>query len=111
MVIGFRTHTDKLEFVGRADSQVVTNVVCNRFHPDPLGIVLWRYKSEFVGPSEHVIPNQCAHWCGNLHRIPCGLSSYRLSFLYRFPEFIHEKLYFLSNQEIATPVTSVTGSQ
>ena len=26
----------------------MTNVVCNRFHPDPLGIVLWRYKSEFV---------------------------------------------------------------
>ena len=38
-----------LEFVGRADSQVVTNVVCNRFHPDPLGIVLWRYKLEFGG--------------------------------------------------------------
>ena len=26
----------------------MTNVVFNRFHPDPLGIVLWRYKSEFV---------------------------------------------------------------
>ena len=58
--IGLMQKREKLEFVGRADSQVVTNVVCNRFHPDPLGIVLWRYKSEFVGPSEHVIPNQCA---------------------------------------------------
>ena len=38
----------KLEFARRAGGQVVTNVVCNRFHPDPLGIVLWRYKSEFV---------------------------------------------------------------
>ena len=28
------------EFVGRADSQVVTNVVCFRSQPDPLGIVL-----------------------------------------------------------------------
>ena len=49
---------DKLEFVGRADSQVVTNVVCFRSLPDPLGIVLWRYKSEFVGPSERVIPRK-----------------------------------------------------
>ena len=39
---------DKLEFVGRADSQVVTNVVCFRSLPDPLGIVLWRGKLEFV---------------------------------------------------------------
>ena len=38
----------KLEFVGRADSQVVTNVVCFRSLPDPLGIVLWRYKLEFI---------------------------------------------------------------
>ena len=52
--------TAKLEFARRAGGQVVTNVVCNRSLPDPLGIVLWRYKSEFVGPSEHVIPNQCA---------------------------------------------------
>ena len=40
---------DKLEFVGRADSQVVTNVVCFRSLPDPLGIVLWCGKLEFVG--------------------------------------------------------------
>ena len=40
---------DKLDFVGRADSQVVTNVVCFRSLPDPLGIVLWRYKLEFGG--------------------------------------------------------------
>ena len=37
--------------------------------------------------------NQRAGFSGNLHRIPCGLSSYRLSFLCRFPEFIHEKWY------------------
>ena len=35
-----RIQADKLEFVGRADSQVVTNVVCFRSQPDPLGIVL-----------------------------------------------------------------------
>ena len=87
----FTKQTAKLEFARRAGGQVVTNVVCNRSLPDPLGIVLWRYKSEFVGPSEHVIPNQCAHWCGNLHRIPGGPSSYKLSFLCRFPEFFHEK--------------------
>ena len=27
-----------------------------------------------------VIPNQCAHWCGNLHRISGYLSSYRSFF-------------------------------
>ena len=48
--IGFTQKKDKLEFARRAGGQVVTNVACNRFHPDPLGIVLWRYKLEFVGP-------------------------------------------------------------
>ena len=38
----------KLEFGGRADSQVVTNVVCFRSQPDPLGIVLRFDKLEFV---------------------------------------------------------------
>ena len=46
--IGLTQQNDKLEFVGRADSQVVTNVVCFRSLPDPLGIVLWRGKLEFV---------------------------------------------------------------
>ena len=32
-----------------------------------------------------VIPNQCAHWCGNLHRIPISPSSYSLSFFVQFP--------------------------
>ena len=41
-----------MEFVGRADSQVVTNVVCFRSLPDPLGIVLWRGKLEFVGRAD-----------------------------------------------------------
>ena len=38
----------KLEFIGRADSQVVTNVVCFRSLPDPLGIVLWYANWEVV---------------------------------------------------------------
>ena len=48
-------------------------------------------KSEFSAPSERVIPNQSSDWCGNLHRISGCLSSYRLPFLYYFPEFVHEK--------------------
>ena len=43
-------------------------------------------------PNNTVIPNQSADWCGNPHRIPGSLSSYRLTFLHRFPEFIHEKM-------------------
>ena len=54
-VIGFRKHTDKLEFVGRADSQVVTSVICNRSHPDPLGIVLWYANLEFAEGSQGVV--------------------------------------------------------
>ena len=57
-VIGITQHCDKLEFARRAGGQVVTNVACNRFHPDPLGIVLWRYKSEFI--EFPVIANQSA---------------------------------------------------
>ena len=49
---------------------------------------------KFVASSERVIPNQSADWCGNLHRIPGSLSSYRLHFSRRFPVFIHEKLCF-----------------
>ena len=47
VLIGFTQPPDKLEFVGRADSQVVTNVVCFRSQPDPLGIVLRFDKLEF----------------------------------------------------------------
>ena len=47
MLKGLTQRLDKLEFARRAGGQVVTNVVCNRFFPDPLGIVLWRYKLEF----------------------------------------------------------------
>ena len=50
---------DKLEFVGRADSQVVTNVVCFRSLPDPLGIVLWRGKLEFVGLFDEWFAGRC----------------------------------------------------
>ena len=39
MVIGFRKDADKLEFVGRADSQVVTNVVYFRSLPFNLGMI------------------------------------------------------------------------
>ena len=56
-VIGFRKHTDKLEFARRAGGQVVTSVVCNRSQPDPLGIVLRFGKLEFeegsAGPEQH----------------------------------------------------------
>ena len=45
-----------MEFVGRADGQVVTNVVCFRSLPDPLGIVLWRGKLKFVEFSVHCEP-------------------------------------------------------
>ena len=40
--------TRKWEFARRAGGQVVTSVICIRSHPDPLGIVLWRGKLEFV---------------------------------------------------------------
>ena len=39
---------DKLEFARRAGGQVVTNGVCFRSQPDPLGIVLRFDKLEFV---------------------------------------------------------------
>ena len=48
MHIGRTQQNDKLEFARRAGGQVVTNVVCFRSLPDPLGIVLWRYKLEFI---------------------------------------------------------------
>ena len=48
MLIGITQQNDKLEFARRTGGQVVTNVVCNRFHPDPLGIVLWFDKLEFA---------------------------------------------------------------
>ena len=35
----FFSHCGKLEFVGRADSQVVTNVVCFRSQPFNLGMI------------------------------------------------------------------------
>ena len=57
MLIHERDSQTNWEFARRAGGQVVTNVVCNRFHPDPLGIVLWRYKLEFeegsAGPEQH----------------------------------------------------------
>ena len=41
VVIGYNKLIVKLEFARRAGGQVVTNLVCGRFCPDPLGIVLW----------------------------------------------------------------------
>ena len=52
VLIGLTQRNDKLEFARRAGGQVVTGVVRNRSQPDPLGIVLWRYKSEFVGRAD-----------------------------------------------------------
>ena len=54
MYIGFTCQCGKLEFVGRADSQVVTSVICNRSHPDPLGIVLWYANLEFAEGSQRI---------------------------------------------------------
>ena len=36
---GFTQPPDKLEFARRAGGQVVTNVVCNRFHPFNFGMI------------------------------------------------------------------------
>ena len=56
---GFTQPPDKLEFARRAGGQVVTSVICIRSHPDPLGIVLWRGKLEFVEVSAR--PEQHCH--------------------------------------------------
>ena len=55
--------TEKLEFARRAGGQVVTNVVYFRSLPDPLGVVLWYRKLEFI--EFPVIANQSSDWCGN----------------------------------------------
>ena len=47
VLIGLTQRNDKLEFARRAGGQVVTNVVCFRSQPDPLGIVLRFDKLEF----------------------------------------------------------------
>ena len=47
-----------------------------------------------AGPEQHCHSEKVAHYFrGNLHRILGSPSSYSLFFLYRFPEFIHEKWY------------------
>ena len=82
-----------MEFVGRADSQVVTSVICNRSHPDPLGIVLWYANLEFAEGSQGVVQHchseKVAHYFrGNLHRISDYLSSsIRRGRVSRPPEF------------------------
>ena len=81
----------------------------NRKFPDPLGIVLWCSKLEFAegsqGIEQRVIPNQCAHWCGNLHRIPDDLSSYRL--FYPAVSRNSSTKNCSSIREIATPVCAL----
>ena len=86
-----------MEFVGRADSQVVTNVVCFRSLPDPLGIVLWRGKLEFVEVSArpeqhcHSEPVRRLQWeSPSNFRQPIVIQTVLLR---RFLEFIHEKWY------------------
>ena len=55
----------------RAGSQVVTNVVCFRSQPDPLGIVLWYSKLEFVGRAgSQVVTNVV---CDRFHPDPLGI--------------------------------------
>ena len=57
---------------GSAGSQAVTNMVCGRFCPDPLGIAVWFDKLEFGGlAAQPPLPPalvrgvpQCAHWGG-----------------------------------------------
>ena len=53
-----------MEFARRAGGQVVTDLLCGRSCPDPLGIVLWFDKLEFF--EFPVIASQCSHWRGNL---------------------------------------------
>ena len=68
----------------------------------------WDLKREVRAPNNTVIPNQCAHWCGNLHRIPGSLSSY----IPLFCTICHNLLTKIgsSNRGIATPGKR-TGSQ
>ena len=65
VLIGFAQQAYKLEFARRAGSQVVTSAVCNRSQPDPLGIVLWYGKLEFV--EFPVIASQCARLSNESH--------------------------------------------
>ena len=62
-------------------------------------------KLEFVGPLERVIANQCARWCGNLHRIPSSLSSYMPFFCTVFRNSSMRSS--TSIQGIATPVCAL----
>ena len=63
-----------------------------------VGFIQQSDKVEFAEESRAsnntVIPNQSSDWCGNLHRIPGSLSSYRLFYPAVFSEFIHAKLCF-----------------
>ena len=55
----------------------MTNVVCFRSLPDPLGIVLWRYKSEFI--EFPVIASQFAF-------LVWQSPGYKYHFLWKIPE-------------------------
>ena len=67
------------------------------------------FAEESRASNNTVIPNQSSDWCGNLHRIPGSLSSYRLFYSAVFRNSSTSNC--ASIREIATPVTSVTGSQ
>ena len=96
MLIGGKQQSDKLEICRQGRQPSRAQNMCNRFCPAPLGIVLWCSKLEFDVSSERVIPNQFSFlvWeSPSNSRQPIVIQPV-LS--YRFPEFIHEKLYSYS---------------
>ena len=101
------------EFARRAGGQVVTSVVCNRSQPDPLGIVLLCGKIGICGgktghrttlsfrTSAHTgVGISIEFWAVHRHTdcLFCAVSR-------------NSSTRNCTNQEIATPVTSITGSQ
>ena len=64
----------------------------------------WRSdKLEFDGPSERVIANQRARWCGNLHRIPGPRTSYAVGALIERPAEKSLLSRFLSAKRFLLP--------
>ena len=79
-------------------------------------------KLEFVEVSvrleQRVIPNQCAHWCGNLHRIPGPGTSYAVGALIERPAetsyffgFLSAKRCHLTGIFAKTHRTTPSGTQ
>ena len=65
----------------------------------------WNLQREARASYNIVIPNQCAHWCGNLHRNPSSPSSYRPFFCTIFHNLLTKS--GASNRGIATPVCAL----